>query len=92
MRPTLQTLIASMANPKALGTFLGVSSLSLAIGGSIGNVAGGWLIDFASLQNLPHLPWFLFCVIGLISAVGVFILTYIQQPPSVIKDNSIAKT
>ncbi len=70
VRPTMQSLIASMANPQAMGTFLGFSSLSLALGGAIGNVTGGWLID-ANTQSLPQLPWIVFCAVGLISAFGL---------------------
>lgn len=75
VRPTLQTMIAEMANPKALGTFLGVSSLSLAVGGAVGNMAGGWLIDLARSMHVPHLPWSVYGLVGLLSAVGVGLLT-----------------
>ncbi|MES2206670.1 MAG: MFS transporter [Pseudomonadota bacterium] len=74
VRPALQTLTASMANPKALGTFLGVSCLSPAVGGSIGNIAGGWLIEFANAHNTHYLPWFVFCSIALLSAFGLLML------------------
>lgn len=70
-RPTQQTLIAELADPRALGTYLGVSSLSLAVGGGLGNVAGGWLIDVAATRHWPWLPWTVFCAIGLISALGL---------------------
>ena len=74
-RPTQQTLIASMADDTALGTFLGFSSLALAVGGGIGNVAGGWLIDLARLQGVPMLPWGIFCAVGMASAYGLHELT-----------------
>lgn len=70
-RPTQQTLIAELADPRALGTYLGVSSLSLAVGGGLGNVAGGWLIDVAAARHWPWLPWTVFCGTGLISALGL---------------------
>ena len=70
-RPTQQTLIAGLADPRALGSFLGVSSLSLAVGGGIGNVAGGWLIDVAAAAQRPWLPWLVFCAVGLLSAAGL---------------------
>ena len=84
VRPTMQSLIASMANPQALGTYLGVSSMSLAVGGAIGNVAGGWLIDFANTQQLLRLPWLVFCGVGLLSTYGLFLLMRSRQaaPPS----------
>ncbi|MGO1071049.1 MFS transporter [Lysobacter sp. CA199] len=74
-RPTQQTLIAGLADPRALGTFLGVSSLSLAVGGGIGNIAGGWLVDLAVARHWPWLPWSVFCAIGLLSATGLHLAT-----------------
>lgn len=71
VRPTMQNLIASMANPQALGTFLGFSSLSLALGGAIGNVTGGWLVEFSGARQWPQLPWMIFCAVGLLSAFGL---------------------
>lgn len=80
VRPTLQTLIAEMSNPKALGTFLGVSSLSLAVGGATGNVAGGWLIDVSRTLHMPHLAWIVYGVVGTLSAIGVALLTRRKAP------------
>ena len=79
-RPTQQTLIASMANPRALGTFLGFSSLSMAVGGGIGNAAGGWLIDVARVQSVPALPWVIFSLVALVSALGLQLLTRAHPP------------
>lgn len=79
-RPTQQTLIADMADARALGTYLGVSSLSLAVGGGIGNIAGGWLIDVAAARHWPWLPWSVFCAIGLASAFGLSALLRGRQP------------
>ncbi|MDD3609429.1 MAG: MFS transporter [Halothiobacillaceae bacterium] len=75
VRPTMQTLIANRANPQALGTFLGVSSLSLAVGGAVGNVAGGWLFDVAHVWQWRQLPWLVFGGVGLLSAFGLFLIT-----------------
>lgn len=64
-RPSQQTLIAELAHPQALATFLGVSSLSLAIGGGIGNIVGGWLVEPAQWSRWPWLAGSLFLLIGL---------------------------
>lgn len=68
VRPTLQALTADLADSRALGTFLGVSSLSLAVGGAAGNVAGGWLTDL-SRTTLQHLPWTVYGLVGVLSAI-----------------------
>ncbi len=72
VRPSIQSLIASMAHPQALGTFLGVSSLSLALGGALGNVSGGWLMQFSERAHWPQLPWLVFGSVGLASAFGLY--------------------
>jgi len=82
-RPTQQTLIASIADDTALGTFLGFSSLALAIGGGIGNVAGGFLIDVARDHGAPMLPWLTFCIVGLFSALGLHMLTRLQPQTAI---------
>jgi DHA1 family multidrug resistance protein-like MFS transporter len=71
-RPTQQTLIASLSSKAALGTYLGVSSISLAIGGGVGNVAGGWLVDIAAARGWPHLPWLVFASLGVLCALGLW--------------------
>jgi DHA1 family multidrug resistance protein-like MFS transporter len=80
VRPTLQSLTAEMANPKALGTFLGISSLSLAVGGAAGNISGGWLIDLSRALNVPHLAWTVYGIVGLISVIGLGLLTRRCKP------------
>lgn len=70
-RPTQQTLIASLSNPAALGTYLGLSSISLAIGGGLGHIAGGWLMDVAAARDWPALPWLLFGTVGMLCAAGI---------------------
>ncbi|QQQ01677.1 MFS transporter [Lysobacter enzymogenes] len=81
-RPTQQTLIAGLADARALGTFLGVSSLSLAVGGGLGNIAGGWLMDVAAATQRPWLPWAVFCAVGLSSALGLHLALRGRAAPS----------
>lgn len=69
--PSQQTVTAKLANPAALGSYFGVSSLALAIGGGIGNVSGGLLYDWSLSAAAPALPWLVFCVVGLIAAAGL---------------------
>lgn len=81
-RPTQQTLIAAMADERALGTFLGVSALALAIGGGGGNAIGGWLIDAARQWQQPALPWIVFCLVGVASGLGLLLLTRLYPHPT----------
>ncbi len=72
--PSQQSVTAALANPRALGSYFGINALALAIGGSLGNLSGGWLIDLATTLQVPALPWLVFASIGLISAIGMMLL------------------
>ena len=58
--PSQQTVAAAFANPAALGSYFGVNSLALAIGGSLGNYSGGLLYGLGRERGLPALPWLTF--------------------------------
>ncbi|MEM7335104.1 MAG: MFS transporter [Chloroflexota bacterium] len=69
--PNAQTVVATMADPRARGAYMGVSSLSLAFGGGIGQVLGGTMVDVAANMNVPALPWVVSAVIGTLAAIGL---------------------
>lgn len=70
--PNAQTVAATMANPVARGAYFGVNSLALAIGGGIGQVAGGTMVDVAAAQNWPALPWVVSATVGTAAAMGLW--------------------
>ena len=72
--PTQQTVTANLANPAALGSYFGVASISLAVGGSVGNFTGGSLYQLGDRLNAAPLPWLIFATVGMTAAVGLFIL------------------
>ncbi|NWG19580.1 MAG: MFS transporter [Chloroflexi bacterium] len=72
--PGQQTVAADLANPAALGSYFGVSALALALGGGIGNYAGGVLYGFARDAGVPALPWFICLVVGISSVSGLALL------------------
>jgi DHA1 family multidrug resistance protein-like MFS transporter len=72
--PSQQTVAASFANPSALGSYFGVNSLALAIGGSLGNYSGGLLYGLGRARELPGLPWLTFASVGLVAASGMLLL------------------
>ncbi|GAB4114691.1 MAG: MFS transporter [Roseiflexaceae bacterium] len=77
--PTQQTVAASLANPAALGSYFGVSALALAIGGGVGNTTGGMLYGWGVDAGLPWMPWLIYAIIGLASAVGLMFMMRSQQ-------------
>ncbi|MGA7733122.1 MAG: MFS transporter [Chloroflexia bacterium] len=77
--PSQQTVTANLANPVALGSYFGVSSLALAIGGGLGNLSGGLLYDLGRSLAFPELPWLVFLVVGLSSSVGLTLMSGRQR-------------
>jgi DHA1 family multidrug resistance protein-like MFS transporter len=69
--PNSYTVTASLANPAARGAYFGISSLSLALGGGLGHVIGGMLMDWAGRFNQPTLPWLTFALVGTLSLIGL---------------------
>ncbi len=72
--PSQQTVTASLANPAALGSYFGVGALSIAIGGGLGNYAGGLLYGFGDRLNAPALPWLVFSSVGIAAAAGMWMM------------------
>jgi MFS transporter, DHA1 family, multidrug resistance protein len=72
--PSQQTVTANLANPVALGSYFGISSLGLAIGGGLGNLCGGLLYDIGKGMSFPELPWTVFFVVGMGAAAGLSLL------------------
>ncbi len=81
--PNAQTVTAEMADERARGAYFGVGSLAMAVGGGLGHVFGGTLVDVAAARGAPALPWLTFAGVGLASAVGlvVFYLSRQSGPP-----------
>jgi DHA1 family multidrug resistance protein-like MFS transporter len=77
--PSQQTVAANLSNPMALGSYFGVNSLSLAIGGGLGNLSGGLLYDAGKYLAFPELPWLVFCAVGLASAAGLGLMAARQK-------------
>ncbi|MBA2679420.1 MAG: MFS transporter [Ktedonobacteraceae bacterium] len=72
--PSQQTIAASISHPEWLGSYLGLNALSLGLGGALGNYSGGLLYDLARSLHSPPLPWLVFLLVGLSSALGLWFL------------------
>ena len=71
-RPGQETVTANLAKPAARGAYFGVASLSLAVGGGLGNLLGGTLYDLGSRPGLAMVPWAIFFLVGTVSAAGIW--------------------
>jgi DHA1 family multidrug resistance protein-like MFS transporter len=72
--PSQQTVTADLANPTALGSYFGVNSLALALGGGLGNLSGGVLYGLGQQINAPAVPWLIFCAVGGGAAIGLALI------------------
>jgi DHA1 family multidrug resistance protein-like MFS transporter len=78
--PSAQTVTAEMADERARGAYFGVGSLAMAVGGGLGHILGGVLVDVAARQSLPALPWLVFGGVGLLAAAGLWLFTDLRRP------------
>jgi DHA1 family multidrug resistance protein-like MFS transporter len=72
--PSQQTVTANLANPAALGSYFGVASLGLALGGGAGNLSGGLLYDAGKATGFPELPWLVFLTVGTLTVIGLTLM------------------
>ncbi len=78
--PARETLATVLTNPKAKGSYMGFSRLGLALGGFIGYTGAGWLYDVAIQIGLPHLPWVILTLVGLLT-LGYLEYLFKNEPP-----------
>lgn len=71
IQPISQTWISDIADRDLVASFFGFFSLSAAIGGTVGNSGGGWIVDFALASGHTQLPFIVFSLIGIICAAGI---------------------
>mgnify|MGYP003589179274 FL=1 len=74
--PARETLLTSLANPTARGSYMGFSRIGLAFGGLAGYLGGGWLYDLGHQTGLLALPWLILGVIGVMTLLAL----WWQQP------------
>lgn len=66
-RPGQESVLAGLADPKARGTYFGISSSVFAIGGGLGNFLGGLIYDLGS-GGASAGPWLVFGLIACATA------------------------
>jgi DHA1 family multidrug resistance protein-like MFS transporter len=70
--PARETLSASLADPRARGSYMGFSRLGLALGGALGYTGGGWMYDTGHAVGMPELPWILLGIVGMITLLALY--------------------
>ncbi len=71
-RPGQETVTANLADPAARGTYFGVAFLSLAFGGGLGSLIGGFAYDFGLRHDLQLAIWLMFGTVSGLCAVGMW--------------------
>jgi len=66
--PNLVDVVPRFAPKELVGAYYGFNGYSIAIGGSLGQVAGGWVYDVGLKLQATWLPWTLCLVVGLLVA------------------------
>lgn len=70
--PVRETLSASLADPRARGSYMGFSRLGLALGGALGYTGGGWMYDTGRAINMPELPPLLLGAVGFATLLALY--------------------
>lgn len=70
--PARETLGASLADPRARGSYMGFSRLGLAFGGALGYAGGGWFFDAGKAMGQPELPWAMLALVGLVTLLALY--------------------
>ena len=70
--PARETLSASLADARALGSYMGFSRLGLALGGALGYTGGGWLFDAGKALHQPELPWVMLGMVGFMTLIALW--------------------
>ncbi|MDM5180346.1 multidrug efflux MFS transporter MdtH [Massilia sp. DJPM01] len=69
--PAREAIVARHATARARASYIGLSRIGLALGGLIGYVAGGYLLDAGRALGLPGLPWMVLCAVGCLTLAAL---------------------
>jgi DHA1 family multidrug resistance protein-like MFS transporter len=66
--PLLMDAVPDFAPKRQLASYYGFNGFSLAIGGALSTIVGGWFYDLGIAVQVPDLPWFICMLVGLFVA------------------------
>ncbi|HEX8614123.1 MAG TPA: MFS transporter [Telluria sp.] len=69
--PAREAIVARHAKLRARASYIGLSRIGLALGGLLGYVAGGYLLDAGKSLGLPSLPWMVLCAVGCLTLAAL---------------------
>ncbi|QRG69720.1 MDR family MFS transporter [Brevibacillus choshinensis] len=66
--PNLVDVVPRFAPKELVGAYYGFNGYSIAIGGSVGQIAGGWVYDQSIQLEMAWLPWTICLLVGMVVA------------------------
>jgi DHA1 family multidrug resistance protein-like MFS transporter len=63
--PLLMDVVPMFAPPRQIASYYGFNGYSLAIGGALSTIVGGWFYDLGVHLGWPGLPWIVCLVVAL---------------------------
>ncbi|MGN7468740.1 MDR family MFS transporter [Brevibacillus sp. SAFN-007a] len=66
--PNLVDVVPRFAPKDLVGAYYGFNGYSIAVGGSLGQIAGGWVYDMGTKLQAGWLPWTICLAVGLLVA------------------------
>lgn len=66
--PQIVDMVPRFAPKEHVGSYYGFNGYSLAIGGSVGQLVGGYIYDLGKVWQLGWLPWSICLVVGIVVA------------------------
>lgn len=70
--PNMVEMVPHFAPKELVGAYYGFNGYSVAIGGSLGQIAGGWVYDVSRQLQMPWMPWSICLLVGLLVAWQLF--------------------
>jgi MFS transporter, DHA1 family, multidrug resistance protein len=84
VEPVSSSIVVDYAGEDNLASYFGFSALSVAVGGMLGNLTGGWLFDLGYQIGFPALCWVVFGIVGLFVIGGTLAITLKDKPAEII--------
>ncbi|GAA3407376.1 MDR family MFS transporter [Paenibacillus hodogayensis] len=70
--PLLIDVVPTFAPPRQIASYYGFNGYSLAIGGALSTIVGGWFYDLGTHLGRPGLPWLVCLLVALLASWRLF--------------------
>jgi DHA1 family multidrug resistance protein-like MFS transporter len=67
-------VVPDFAPKEMVGAYYGFNGYSMALGGSLGQIAGGWVYDISKQLAMPWLPWSICLLVGMLVVWQLYLM------------------